>query len=120
METNKFKQARVVENLKGLGFTLLAEWDTLSFLHRHPASLGTAAQIAPLIGYESAEIAAALVKLESLGLIRRSRVYQSRRLYQISIPPEPLRRSSLVELMALAQTRTGRVLLVQHLTGRQE
>jgi DNA-binding transcriptional ArsR family regulator len=111
----------VLERLQALGVTLLSEWDTLVFLYHHGASLGTAAQIARLIGYDKAEIGAALHRLEALGLIQRSRDSQGIRLYQFSAPPEPSCYSYLLELMGLVQNRTGRLLLLKNLKRpRQE
>jgi predicted transcriptional regulator len=94
---------------------LLAEWDTLVFLYRHAASLCTTAQIAPLIGYDKAEIAAALQRLEALGLIQRSRVSQGIRFYRFSVPAESSRHGRLLELMNLTQNRAGRLMLLKHL-----
>ncbi len=105
----------VVERLQTLGVALLSEWDALAFLYHHAASLGTAAEIARLLGYDKAEIGAALHSLEELGLIRRSRASQGIRVYQFSEPPEPSRRSCLLELMKLAHDRAGRMVLLQHL-----
>lgn len=111
----------VLERLQALGVATLSEWDALAFLYHHAASLGTASQIALLIGYDKAEIAAALRRLEALGLIQRSRDCQGIRLYQFSIPPEPGRHSNLLELMSLVENRPGRMLLLRHLkTARQE
>ena len=121
MATEKSQDDLVLECLQTLGVALLSEWDALAFLYRHAASLGTAAQMARLVGYDKAEIAAALHKLESLGLLRRSRVSQGIRFYQFSAPTEPSRHSCLLSLMSLAQNRTGRLLLLKHLKGpRQE
>ena len=111
------QDALVLERLQTLGVTLVIEWDALAFLYRHAASLGAAAQIARLIGYDKAEIAAALHRLEALGLIQRSRDSQGIRLYRFSVHPEPSRHSCLLELMSLAQNRTGRLLLLKHLKG---
>jgi DNA-binding IclR family transcriptional regulator len=105
----------VLERLQALGVALLSEWDTLAFLYRHSASLGTAAQIARLVGHGKAEIGAALHRLEALGLIERSRDSQGIRFYQFSAPAEPFRQSCLLELMSLAQNRTGRLMLLNHL-----
>jgi hypothetical protein len=105
----------VPERLQALGLELLTEWDALVFLYRHVASLCTTAQIAPLIGYDRGEIAAALRKLEALGLIQRSRASQGIRFYRFSAPEEPSRHSCLVELMNLDQNREGRLLLLKHL-----
>jgi predicted transcriptional regulator len=118
MKESAIKRAEdvlVVECLQALGVELLSEWDTLVFLYRRTASLGTAAQIARLIGYDKTEVAAALHKLADLGLLRRSRDSQGIRLYEFSAPPEPGCRSCLTELMSLAQDRSGRLLLLKHL-----
>jgi len=101
--------------LQDLGLALLSEWETLAFLYRHSASLGSPAEIARLIGYEKAEIGAALQRLEVLGLVRRSRVAQGVRFYQFSAPAEASRRTGLLELMTLAESRPGRLLLLKHL-----
>jgi DNA-binding MarR family transcriptional regulator len=105
----------VPQRLKALGVTQLSEWDVLSFLYRHASSLCTATQIASLIGYDKVEIGATLNRLEALGLIERSRMSQGIRIYQFLEPAEPGRRSSLIELMNLAQDRAGRLLLLKHL-----
>jgi hypothetical protein len=105
----------VLERLQVLGVELLTEWDALVFLYRHAASLCTAAQMAQLIGYDKAEIVAALHRLEALGLIQRSRVSQGIRFYRFSAPAEPARQSGLLELMNLTQNRAGRVRLLEHL-----
>ena len=111
----------VLERLQTLGVSLVAEWDTLVFLHSHSPSLCTAAQIARLIRYEKAEIGAALQRLEEAGIIQRSRTFQGTRMYKFIEPPEPGRRSSLLELMSLDRTRTGRLLLLAQLKRpRQE
>jgi predicted transcriptional regulator len=105
----------VLERLQVLGVELLTEWDALVFLHRHAASLCTAAQIAQLIGYDRAEIGPALHRLEALGLIRRSRVSQGIRFYRFSEPAEASRHGCLRELMNLTYDRAGRLLLLKHL-----
>ena len=117
METEIPQDYLVLESLQALGITLVSEWETLVFVHRHAASLGTAAQIAQFIGYDKAETAAALRKLEALGLIQRSRVSQGIRLYQLSEPLEPSRSSYLLELVNLAQDRAGRLIVIKHLKG---
>jgi DNA-binding IclR family transcriptional regulator len=105
----------VTERFQTLGLELLTEWDVLVFLYRHAASLCNAAQIAQLIGYDKAEIVAALHKLDALGLIQRSRVSQGIRFYRFSAPAEPSRYACFLELMNLAQNRTGRLVLLKHL-----
>jgi predicted transcriptional regulator len=94
--------------------TRLVEWDTMVFLYRHGASLGTASQIARLIGYDKAEIGTALQSLESSGLVRRSRVSKGSRFYQFTVPPDVPRQACLRDLLSLADTRAGRLLLLKH------
>lgn len=90
--------AGVLERLRTLGVVLLSEWDTLVFLYNHAASLNTAAQIARLIGYDNSEVGAAMHRLESLGLIQRSRDSQGVRLYRYTEHQEISRQSCLEEL----------------------
>jgi hypothetical protein len=113
--TDDCQDVLVHERLQALGVALTSEWDVLVFLYDHSTSLGTAAQLGRLTGYDKAEIAAALQKLEILGLIQRSRVSQGIRLYQFSEPPEESRRSGLLELMRLSRYRAGRLQLLKHL-----
>jgi len=114
MASEKSQDELVLESLQTLGVVLLTEWDALTFVYQHATSLCTAAQIAKLIGYDKVETAAALQKLETLGLIERSRVTQGIRFYRVPVPEEPLRRC-LLELMSLTQDRAGRLLLLRHL-----
>jgi DNA-binding MarR family transcriptional regulator len=113
MATDESPDALVRECLQAIGVTRLSEWDALTFLYRHPVSLGTPAQIAQLIGYDKAEIGGALHTLEALGLIQRSRVSQGIRFYQFSATRD--RQSCLLELMSQVQNRRGRLLLLKHL-----
>ncbi len=91
------------------------EWDVLEFLYRHDTSLTSAAEIAHLLGDNKAAVSAALDRLESLGLIQRSRGSEGVRLYRISASTEPARYSGFIELMNLAEKREGRLLLLKHL-----
>jgi hypothetical protein len=109
------QDALVRDRLDVLGVAFLIEWDALVFLYHHSASLCTVAQIAKLVGYGGAEIGPALHRLETLGLIRRSRVSQGIRFYRFSAPPEPSRQGCLLELMNLTKNREGRLMLLKHL-----
>jgi DNA-binding transcriptional ArsR family regulator len=121
MAAGEVSDILVPECLQTLGVSLVTEWDTLAFLHSHSASLGTAADIARLIGYDKTEIGAALHKLEEAGLIHRSRASQGTRIYRAAESLEPGRNSCLLKLMGLAQNRAGRLLLLKHLMRpRQE
>jgi hypothetical protein len=104
----------VLESLQTLGVDFLTEWDALTFVYQHATSLCTAAHIARLIGYDKVETAGALQKLETLGLIERSRVTQGIRFYRVPAPAEP-RCRCLQELMSLTQDRAGRLLLLRQL-----
>jgi hypothetical protein len=89
MAPEKSQDESVLESLQTLGVALLPEWDALTFVYQRGASLCTAAQIARLIGYDKAETGAALQKLETLGLIERSRFTQAIRFYRLSELREP-------------------------------
>ncbi|MGA8026746.1 MAG: helix-turn-helix domain-containing protein, partial [Bryobacteraceae bacterium] len=64
-----------------MGISLLSEWDVLAFSYRHGANLTSVEHIARLLGYGKAAVRSALDKLESLGLIRRSRASQGVRMH---------------------------------------
>jgi hypothetical protein len=115
MASEKSQDELVFESLQTLGVALLTEWDALTFVYQHGTSLCTAAQIAKLIGYDKVETAAALQKLETLGLIERSRVAQGVRFYRVPAPKDPFRQRCLLELMSLTQDRAGRLLLLKYL-----
>jgi len=70
--------------LKTLGIESLCQWDVLVFLYRHQSSLVSAESIARFLGYATAEVAAAVDSLESLGAVERSRVSQGVHLYQLA------------------------------------
>ena len=113
--TGEYSVVPIDAHLRVLGVSLVSEWDTLGFLYRHATSLTTAAQIARLVGHEPAEVGAALYRLEELGLLKRSRASHGTRIYVFSEAPEPGRHSCFLELLTLAQSRAGRMLLLQHL-----
>lgn len=115
MAADNSSTAPVAERLHLLGLSLVVEWDTLVFLYAHSNSLGTAAEIARLLGSGKAEVGSALYKLESLGLIHRSRVSDGTRIFRYIEPPDPSSRSCLLDLLDLAQTRTGRLSILKHL-----
>jgi DNA-binding MarR family transcriptional regulator len=100
-----------------LGISLLCEWDVLVFLYRHGASLTSEGQIAGLLGYGKAAVAAALEKLESIGLAKRSRSSQGIRLYRFT-PPSDSREAGFLELMNLTEQRSGRLLVATILRPR--
>ena len=116
LEQDKSSDDLVKECLKSLGISLLIDWDLLFFLRQHRLSLANAGHIACCVGYPSAAVGEALDRLESQGVVQRSRTSQGVRLYQLVFPeandsPE----SCLRRLLILAKTRTGRLLFVKHL-----
>jgi hypothetical protein len=101
--------------LTALGIDWLCQWDVLVFLSRHPTSLLSGEHIARLLGYATAPVVDALDHLETLGLVRRSRVDQGVRLYQFNAPAEPPRGDALKRLLTLADSRPTRLLLAKKL-----
>lgn len=101
--------------LQTLGVASMCQWDVLLFLYRHSTSLVGADHIGRLLGYGAEPVLAALDLLESLGLVARSRVSQNTRLYQFTVPNEPLRREAVEGLGALGDSRAGRLLLAKQL-----
>ena len=102
--------------LETLDLSLLADWDVLVFLYRHRASLASAEQIARLLGYTGTVVGDALDRLESLGLVQRSRASQGVRLLFLVSTPPPL--DGFQQLMSLAENRNGRLLLAKKLRQR--
>jgi hypothetical protein len=115
MQHEHLSDAEIDSMLKTLGITSLCQWDVVVFLYRHQTSLLGANFIAHLLGYASDPVVAALDTLAFLGLVERSRVSQVARLYQFTVPSDPLRRDAWMALLPLASHRAGRVRLAQHL-----
>jgi DNA-binding MarR family transcriptional regulator len=114
MALERTQDELVLEGLQALGVAVLTEWDVLTFIYGHAASLCTAAQIARLVGYDRGETGVALQRLEALGLIERSRVAQGVRFYRLSASVETLR-----HMMNLTRDRAGRLSLLRHLKRTQ-
>jgi predicted transcriptional regulator len=109
----------VQECLQSLGITGLCDWDVLVFLCRHPNSLASVEQIGRFVGCPGNAVGDALDKLESRGLIKRSRASQDVRMYQFVYSEALLAPESCFrQLMALTENRSGRLLLAKKL-GRQ-
>jgi predicted transcriptional regulator len=116
VENNKLSDILIQECFKTLGISLFGDWDVLIFLYRHQFSLSSAEQIARLLGYTSQSVGDALNRLESQGLVQRSRFSQGVRFYQfVSSEAHLAPDSSLRRLMSLAENRNGRLLLATHL-----
>ena len=115
-EKYKSPNIHIQDCLKSLGLSSLADWDVLVFLYRHQASLASAEQIAHLVGYSINAVGDSLDRLESQGLVERSRPSRGVRFYQFVVTeahraPEGCFR----QLISLAENRTGRLLLVKHI-----
>lgn len=112
-----------VKYLSTLGIEHLAEWDVLSFIHSHGASLASAEKISALLGYSKPEVGAALESLTAKGLVERSRNSRGVRLYRfVGASPNDSLQLALEELMKIAEDRQGRLLLAKQLrqTPRRE
>lgn len=105
-------------DLELLGISLLCEWDVLVFLHRHGVILNSEGQIARLLGYGMAGVAAALEKLESIGLAQRSRSSRGIRLYRFAPVVVESRHACFLDLLSLAEQRNGRLVLATILRPR--
>ena len=100
---------------RDLGISVLSEWDVLTFLYRHRTSLTSAEQIAKFLGYGKGIVAGALDRLESEGLINRSRASLGVRLYRFATHADACRQICFEQLMELAGNRPGRLLLMRTL-----
>jgi hypothetical protein len=120
MESQDASDELVDSWLRTLGLESLTQWDMLVFLYRHQTSLVGAEFIARLLGYATAPVVDALDVLESLGLVERSRVWQGVRLYQFVQPADPPRYDAFTRLMALVESRAGRVRLYKKLKPRDQ
>ncbi len=106
VESEKSLDLHVQECLESLSISSLGDWDVLVFLYRHRASLASIEQIARLVGRPSKVVGEALDRLESLGLVQRSRDSQGLRFYNFGHDPPW---SCFWELMSLAESRKGRL-----------
>jgi hypothetical protein len=104
--------------LKALNISHLSEWDVLMFLNRHATSLASVAHISDLLGYEKVVIAKALTKLESDGLVRRSRASNGVRYYEPTVNLDPDRESCFHQVIDPAKIRSTRLVLAKKLRPR--
>jgi DNA-binding MarR family transcriptional regulator len=102
------------EWLKTLQIDEICQWDLLIFLHQHRTTLLNAEDLARLMGYESGPIIAALERLESVGIVERSRLSRGARLYQLAPLNGPPGRA-LAELLTLSESRAERLAVVEKL-----
>jgi hypothetical protein len=89
--------------------------DLLLFFVRHPRTLLTSEQLATVLGYEPAYIAASLERLLGAGLLTRTQNRaHAARLYIFT--PGATSGGWLPSLLRLGSTREGRLMLLSHLS----
>jgi MarR family len=101
----------VERSFEDMGMFLLSEWDVLAFLSRHGTCLTSIDQIARLTGCEGTVVSAALDRLEREMLIERSRPSLGVCLYRVLTLNDPERERRLQHLLALWESRGGRLAL---------
>jgi DNA-binding MarR family transcriptional regulator len=106
-------EPEIQDCLEAIGVSLLSEWDLLTFVYRHGPSLTTTDQIAKLVGYEITVVDAALDRLEREMLIERVGPPQGTRLYRMSTSKDAQHRGYLQQVIALCDSRDGRLLAVK-------
>ena len=102
------------EWFKTLAIDEMCQWDLLLFLHRRRTTLLSAEQIARFMCYGTAPVVTALDHLESLSIVERSRLSQGARLYRL-IELDGPRAEAFKELMALTESRSGRLAMAEKL-----
>ena len=116
MDQEKSLDFQIQECLTRLDISSPVEWDVLTFVYRHQASLANAEQIARMLGYPSTVVADALDQMETFKLIRRSRASQGVRLYQfVSSEADSPSQSCFQQLITLTENPAGRLLLIKKL-----
>lgn len=101
--------------LETLGINEICQLDVLVFLHHHRTALLSAEQMAGFMCHGSAAVVAALDHLESLRIVERSRLSQGARIYQVIPLPDGPRGRAFQELMALMESRAGRLAITEKL-----
>jgi DNA-binding MarR family transcriptional regulator len=99
-------------HLETLDISGIAEWDVLAFLHRHGATIASAAHMVRLIGYSQSVVESALDNLTRAGLIQVSRGLDGIGLYKFIPLDTPARQDCIEELMKMADQRDGRLQLI--------
>jgi hypothetical protein len=89
-------------------------------LYRHRSSLIGADGIGRLLGFANGALVGALDELESLGFVERSRTIRGVRLYHFVLPADAARRDAFEHLNRLADSRAGRLRLIEALRSRPQ
>lgn len=117
MNTEDIEFAAIYRWLSLLGIRTLTEWDMLVFLHRHAFSLLDCEDIRRLAGFDNQKIAAAVIRLRELGLIKPIQNLEGCYLF-LEIPEQSDQRRAFTNLMTLADNRFVRLAVMQRLNGR--
>jgi hypothetical protein len=114
MEREKASLESEIQDCLGIiGISLLSDWDLLTFVYRHGPSLTTTDHISKLVGYEknsrrcSARSAGTRNAYRTCGGPRRAR------LYRMSTSKDAQHRGYLQQVIALSESRDGRLLVVR-------
>jgi DNA-binding MarR family transcriptional regulator len=105
----------IKECLGCLGISSIYEWDALFFLHRHGATITHNGELARLVGYDNKAVGDALDKLQDRGLVARSRPNSRSELYQVSVNTHAQYKTSFQQLIRVATSREGRLILARQL-----
>src|SRR5438105_2679896 len=115
MPGEKSQDKFVQECIESLGISLLSEWDILFFLHRHGVSIAHNGELARLLGYETKVVGEGLDRLETHGLVARSRPSEGAQLYQVSVSIHTENNTCFQQLTSIAASREGRLFLAKQL-----
>ena len=115
MPAEESQDKLIKECLGCLGISSIYEWDVLLFLHRHGATITHNGELAQFVGYESRAVSDALDKLRDRGLVASSRPNSRCELYQVSVNTRAEYNTSFQQLIRVAASREGRLILARQL-----
>jgi DNA-binding MarR family transcriptional regulator len=105
----------IKECLGCLGISSIYEWDVLFFLHRYGAIIAHRGELARLVGYENKAVSDTLDKLRDRGLVASSHSNARSELYQTSVNSQAQYKTSFQQLIRVAASREGRLILARQL-----
>jgi DNA-binding MarR family transcriptional regulator len=115
MPSEKPQDKSIKECLGCLGISSIYEWDVLFFLHRHGAIITRRGELARLVGYDYKAVSDALDKLQDRGLVASSPSNARTELYQTSVDGQGQYKTSFQQLIRVAASREGRLILARQL-----
>ena len=101
------------QHLQTLDISAIAEWDVLTFLHRHGTTIANTAYMVRLIGYSQSVVESALDNLTRARLIQGSRRLDGIGLYKFIPLDTPTRQDCFEALIKMADQRDGRLQLIR-------